>query len=233
MQRLQRDETTSASTPDPAPAPQSGTAGSELSELFLAASPAERRLILLNLDLAALTPAEPIPPATARPSIARLEQAALDHHIAGFAQELERTLAIPRALAQRLIEDETGEPLAVVARALAMPAEVLQRILLCLNPAISRSVQRVYEIATLFDHIELQAALRLIAIWRASQAAPQKAGAPRVPAASTMVPIPPRPAAHQPHYWHVEERKPAILPARAKIPWDEHAEPQRAERKSS
>jgi hypothetical protein len=234
MQRLEREQTTSTSG-DPGPLPQArnATAASELSELFLAASPAERRLILLNLDVAALPPAQSIPLATARPSIARLERAALDHNTAAFAQELESTLAIPRTLAHRLIEDETGEPLAVVARVLAMPPDVLQRILLCLNPAISRSVQRVYEIATLYDHIELLAALRLIAIWRASQAAPQKVAMPRAPAASPMVPIPPRPAAHQPHYWHVEERKPATLPARPKIRWDEHAEPQRAERKSS
>ena len=59
----------------------------------------------------------------------------------------------------------------VAAVALGMPATVLQRILLCLNPAISQSVQRVYELALLHEEIEPDAALRLVAIWQASHPA--------------------------------------------------------------
>ena len=74
----------------------------------------------------------------------------------------------------------------VAAAALGMPATVLQRILLCLNPAISQSVQRVYELALLHEELEPDAALRLIAIWQASHPAeknPRRARGRRASAA--------------------------------------------------
>ena len=142
--------------------------------MFFAASAEERRLILLNLPYALLPPAEPIAPAIARKSIHRLEAAALGHNSELFARELERILAISRAQARRLYEDELGEPIVVAAVALGMPATMLQRILLCLSPAISQSVQRVYELALLHEEIEPDAALRLVAIWQASHPAESK-----------------------------------------------------------
>src|SRR5262249_57475202 len=51
---------------------------SELSDLFYAAKAPERRLILINLDYAALIPSQPLP-ATQRTDVWRLESAALDH----------------------------------------------------------------------------------------------------------------------------------------------------------
>ncbi len=190
-------------------------AANDLNELFFAGSAIERRLILLNLEYALLPPAEPIAPQAARESVRRLEAAALGHNSEAFAREIERTLAITRTQARRLIDDESGEPIVVAAVALAMPADVLQRILLCLNPAIGQSVQRVYELADLYEEIEPGAALRLLAIWRSARKAEQK-------------PIAPKPDAHQPHYWHVEERPaPAVRP---KIPWDAVAPPKKIER---
>src|SRR6476620_9562131 len=155
-----------------------GTApADELSELFFASSAEERRLILLNLPYALLPPADPIAPAIARESIHRLEAAALGHNSELFARELERVLAISRAQARRIYEDELGEPIVVAAVALGMASFVLQRILLCLHPAISQSVQRVYELALLHEEIETDAALRMVAIWRAGHPAVQKAAA--------------------------------------------------------
>jgi hypothetical protein len=142
----------------------------ELNELFLASSADARRLILLNLPYAALPQASPIPPQAARESINRLETAALAHNSEAFAREFAHVLAISLEEARRLINDESGEPVVVAAVALAMPAAVLQRILLCLNPAISQSVQRVYELALLHEEINSAAALRLVAIWQNCQA---------------------------------------------------------------
>jgi hypothetical protein len=139
----------------------------ELSELFFFASAEERRLILLNLQYAPVAPATPIAAELARESIYRLEAAALGRNREAFAQELEHILSISRAQARRLIADESGEPIVVVAAALGMQNTVLQRILLCLNPAIGQSVQRVYELAQLQLEIEPEAALRLVAIWQA------------------------------------------------------------------
>ena len=83
-------------------------------------------MILLHLDYANLPPAAPITPQVAQDAIRRLEMAALGHNSEGFAQEIENSLHIDRALARRLIEDESGEPILVVAQALGMPADVLR-----------------------------------------------------------------------------------------------------------
>ena len=106
--------------------------------------------------------------------------AALGRNSEVFARELERTLIISRAQARRLIDDESGEPIVVVAAALGMQSTVLQRILLCLNPAIGQSVQRVHELALLQEEIKPEAALRLVAIWQASHRANKKLR-PRTP----------------------------------------------------
>ena len=66
---------------------------------------------------------------------------------------LERALGIGRELAERIAGDHSGEPIVVAAKALGMKAAVLQRILLFLNPAIGQSVERVYDLAQLFDEL--------------------------------------------------------------------------------
>jgi hypothetical protein len=194
----------------------SKVAADELSELFFAASAEERRLILLNLPYAPLPPAASIPDATAREANHRLELAALEHNGDAFARELERTLAISRAQAQRLMDDTSGEPIVVAAVALGMPAAVLQRILLCLNPAVSRSVQRVYDLALLQEEIEPDMALRLVAIWQASRRAEKKSA-------------PARPAVQPPQYRAGGRSEPTVPPARPRIRWDEHAQTRKSE----
>ena len=54
----------------------------------------------------------------------------------------------------------------VAAKAMELPADVLQRILLFMNPRVGQSVDRVYELAALYRRDHSRAALRLIAIWR-------------------------------------------------------------------
>jgi hypothetical protein len=218
------------------PAGPPRTAADELNDLFFQAAPEERRLILTNLDLSPLAPSAPLIRPTALDAIRRLEAAALRHASEGFAHELERALSISAVVARRMIDDVHGEPLVVAAVALGMPADVLQRILLCLNPAISHSVQRVYELTRLYEEIAPEAARRMLAIWRAV-----KDPAPATPAtAQPALPPLPRPEAHQPHYWHVDERTRSVRhapaapaapvtapPARPKIRWDEHAQQQK------
>ncbi len=196
-----------------APIAGAQAAANELSELFLIASAEERRLILLNLPYAPLPPASPIA-ATAGDSIHRMEAAALGHNSELFARAIERALTISRTHARRLLSDESGEPIVVVAVALGMPASVLQRILLCLHPAISQSVQRVYELCLLQEEIELDAALRLIAIWQASHPTESVTAA----AASTV---------HLPQYSQdrsSERSAPAVPVTRPKVRWDELAQ---------
>jgi hypothetical protein len=153
-------------SPSPDPFAGIGAAASELSELFFSANITERRLILLNLDYAPLPPAKPVNPQLANEAIRRIETAALSHKIETLAYELARALAITHRQARQLTDDPTGEPILVAAKALDMPADVLQRILLCLNPAISQSVNRVYDLSDLYEELKPEAALRLVAIWQ-------------------------------------------------------------------
>ena len=208
------DAAPAAPTARPPARPVTGSTPAELSELFLTADAAERRLILLNLDTAPLPAAAPILRQTAEDAIRRLEMAALAHNSEGFSREIERSLGISRAFARRLIDDESGEPILVVASTLGMPADALQRILLCLNPAISQSVLRVYELSTLYDEIDPQSALRLVQIWRVAHKAEQR----------------PAQTAHRPQYWHdASKAQPAAVAPRPAIRWEQHAQLRKAE----
>jgi hypothetical protein len=139
----------------------------DLVELFFTASAEERRLILTNLDVASKTAARR-PALTAHEVIRRLESAALQRNHDEFSRVLERALAISRPLADRIARDQSGEPIVVAAKALGMPAAVLQRILLFLDPAIGQSVAQVYDLASLFEQLSPAAAERMVTIWRQS-----------------------------------------------------------------
>jgi hypothetical protein len=147
------------------PAIEPATAG-ELNERFFAANAHERRLILLNLDIVA-----PIPhwlvaisrdPALGR----RLEGAALARDREDFAQHLAAALRIPRQQARRVAGDDLGEPVAVAAKVLGVPRDVLYRILMFVNPAVGHSVERVHTLAVLYDEMPATAAAGMVAIWQ-------------------------------------------------------------------
>ena len=163
----------------PAEAAEAGPrtpAGREsLRETFFASGPEERRLILLNLE--AGTASHPAPPAHSE-IVRLLENAALARNIGEFARTLERALWVGPELAARIVRDPSGEPIVVAARALGMKAAVLQRVLLFLDPAIGQSVQRVYDLAQLFDELPRAAAERMIDIWRNGDAPKRSAQKP-------------------------------------------------------
>jgi hypothetical protein len=151
-----------------APRPQGRIAAaeaSELSELFYAAGAVERRLILISLDYAPIAPLQPAA-FMHRTDTWRLEAAALQHNTEAVVRELERTLGLSRTQARRVISDESGEPIVVAAKAMDLPADVVQRVLLFMNPRIGQSVDRVYELAELYGEISVHAARRLVAVWR-------------------------------------------------------------------
>jgi hypothetical protein len=184
----------------------------ELSELFFACNAEERRLILLNLSYATIAPADPIDAATAQSGIQHLEASALGRQTERFARDLGQLLSISRTQALRLVNDPGGEPIVVAAAALQMPPAVLQRILLCLNPAISRSVQRVYDLSLLHEELKAASALRLVALWQAADREQQR------PPASAPVAVP-----HPPQRSVENRMRPAVPSARPKILWDDHA----------
>jgi hypothetical protein len=145
--------------PSPPLAPRAG----DLKTAFFAATGYERQMILTNLD-AGDQPAER--PAAAAETCKRLEAAVLDGNVDEFIRILEGALLLPRNVAEKIVSDPLGEPVVIAAKALGMPADALQRILLLLNPAIGHSVQRVYELAALYDEISAATADSMIAIWR-------------------------------------------------------------------
>jgi len=171
---------------------RAGTQAAELSELFFAADGAERQLILMNLEYAA--PAAPgVAPTHANEIVRRLETWALAHNVDAFTREVEFAFGFSSRLARRMVSDDLGEPIVVVAKALRAPRAVLERILLFVNPRIGQSVQRVYELATRYDEISTQAALRLVEIWQ--EADPREQDAHRQqPVARRPVPDAARPA---------------------------------------
>jgi len=165
-------------------------AAAEFSDLFFAAEATQREALFRQLDaLSAVLP--PLLAADdAKAATVRLEAAALKGRPFEFVRELEQSLGIPRPYSEKIVTDTSGEPMLAVARAIAMPVDIVQRILLLLNPAIGTSVRRVFDLTACYERLSEQAALRLIALWRhggARHAARAPVGAvaadPRVPPA--------------------------------------------------
>jgi uncharacterized protein (DUF2336 family) len=160
----------------------------ELNELFFAANADERRLILLNLEIAVPMPPGRTPLARDAAIGRQLEAAALAHNREDFAQTLARSLQIPAAQARRIAGDELGESIVIVAKALAMPRDVVYRVLLFVNTTVGHSVERVHTLATLYDEMTVQAAEHMVAIWQALQRNEQPA------------------TGHRPLHWNDEAR---------------------------
>lgn len=138
----------------------------DLNEMFFAAGALERRLILLNLELVA--------PTTKRVEIVRepllaqrLEMAALTRNREEFALAIANALHISRAQARRVLSDGLGEPIVAATKALAIPREVVYRILLFVNSAIGHSVERVHALANLYDELSVENAEHLVGLWQA------------------------------------------------------------------
>jgi hypothetical protein len=157
-------------SPLPAAGPDDTADAVAITQRFFAASPVQRIGLLAELD--AQGPPEPAPLKPTPKTASVLETSALAGRPNDFIRELESALGIMRPLAEAIVNDRSGEPIVVAAKALAIPIDVLQRILLFVNPSIGHSVRRVYALSALFDQISSAAALRLVASWR-------KAGAPK------------------------------------------------------
>jgi hypothetical protein len=149
----------------------------ELGDAFFAASSEERRRLLSLLPSETVdSSATETEPKNIGSAFAALDAAALEGRIGQFFREFERCLTIPRSLCERIVNDPSGEPMVAAARASNMPIAVLQRVLLLVNAAVGRSVQRVYDLTELYHDLDRGAAIKLLALWRA-QAKPDVAPA--------------------------------------------------------
>jgi hypothetical protein len=151
-------------------AKQLGPITCEIGEAFFAASPAERRRLLSLIPRACGDDVQVIPE-DGEHIYGGLDVAALQGRIGEFTREFERLVDIPKSLCERILNDPSGEPMVVAAKATGVPIAILQRILLLINPAVSHSVQRVYDLTELYHSLDLGAARDLLAMWSA-QAVP-------------------------------------------------------------
>ncbi len=130
-----------------------------IAELFFAADPSARRTLLLSLgDADSETPPSVQPLETIR----ALEAAALGRDRIAFTRLIESALSLTASQAERFVHDESGEPLLVAAKALAMPPVVLQRVLMFIDPAIGESVAKVFDLAAFYERMSADAAHKVI-----------------------------------------------------------------------
>jgi hypothetical protein len=147
----------------------------EISGMFFAASQSERALILHNLAEAPLKPAARITERRAARAVETLEMAAFAADVENFTLELGETLILPARTAAQVVSDPTGEPLACAMKALGMPSATFQRVLLFLDPEFGASVNKVFRIARMYDHLSERAALIMLAAWRGATLAATRA----------------------------------------------------------
>jgi len=140
----------------------------DISEMFFGTGPSERAQILHNLADTPLKASPRIPAARAVRALQTLEMAAYATDIENFTLEFGEALILPSRLAARVVNDPGGEPLACGCKALDIPSAAFQRILLFLKPDVGSSVNAVYRLSRLYDHLSERSALIMLAAWRGS-----------------------------------------------------------------
>src|SRR4051794_3193989 len=134
-----------------------------LAELFFSADSSARRALLMSLGSVETEEPQSVQPVATNQA---LETAALSRDRAGFTKLLENALGLTHEQAERIVTDPSGEALLIATKALAMPSITLQRILMFIDPAIGESVQRVFDLASLYERISGDAAHKIIASLR-------------------------------------------------------------------
>ncbi len=147
----------------------------DIATMFFAANRSERGLILVNLVNTPLKPSARIPETRAVLAIAALEAAAFAADTEAFAHELSAALMLPAGTTAEIVADDGREPLACALKALGMPAEVFQRVLMFLDPAFGASVENVYRLSRFYDVLSERASLILLAAWRGATVATTRA----------------------------------------------------------
>jgi hypothetical protein len=138
----------------------------EISGMFFAANARDRALILHNLATAPLRPSPRIHPSRAARAIETLHMAAFAADIDNFTTELSETLILPARIAERVVKDPGGEPLACAVKVVGMSSKIFQQVLLFLDPAIGTSVTAVYRLSRLYDLLNERSARIMLAAWR-------------------------------------------------------------------
>lgn len=148
---------------------------SSLHETFFKAGSRERIAILDSLEESSLKQAGRTDAKRRQRSIETLEMAAFAADAENFTREVGDALLLPQQLAGEIVSDRGGEPLAIAMKALGMPGDVYQRVLLFLDPEAGASVMTVFRLARFYDRISERAALIMLGVWRNTSAAMTRA----------------------------------------------------------
>jgi hypothetical protein len=143
--------------------------------MFFAANASERALILHNLADTPLRPATRVYGARAERAILTLRMAAYAQDTENFSREVADALILPWQVAEQVVKDHGGEPLACAAKALGMPSDAFQQVLMFLDPELGAQVNWVYRLARLYDVLSERSALIMIAAWRGATMAAARA----------------------------------------------------------
>jgi uncharacterized protein (DUF2336 family) len=137
----------------------------EMASLFLQARPDQRVDILLAAQRMQLArpPVGPPPDST---TLEELELTAVARQPARFVAVLAQALDCEPDLAQRIVDDESGEPLAVALAALGAVNEVLVRVLISNDLLAGASYRRIQALARLNSALNRNAAMTVIAALR-------------------------------------------------------------------
>jgi len=147
----------------------------QLNEMFFAATASERAQILHNLAETPLRPAARIHLPRAERAIQTLQMAAYAADLENFTRELGDTLILSVGIADRIVGDPGGEPLACAMKAVGMSGAVFEQVLMFLDPAKGSSVEWVYRLSRLYDRLSERAALIIVAAWRGATVATTRA----------------------------------------------------------
>ncbi len=149
----------------------------ESAVLFLLANPLQRVEILLAAQRAQLG-RPPGQPATIAPEIVEeLEQAAVARRPKQFVDVLGKALECDTALAERIADDPSGEPLAVAMAALGAPSDVLVRVLIATDLQDGEPYRRIGALARLNNALNRNAATAVVAALRGEPHARRQAAA--------------------------------------------------------
>ena len=130
--------------------------------LFLLAKPNQRVDILLAAQRLQLGRARASAAPVRSESLDELELAAVARKPERFVSVLAEALDCEPELAQRIVDDASGEPLAVALAALGAPNEVLVRVLISNDLWAGASYQRIRALARLNNALNRNAAIAVI-----------------------------------------------------------------------
>jgi hypothetical protein len=131
--------------------------------LFLCSRPNQRIEILLAAQRSQLGRPTALSVPMRSTSLDELELAAVARQPERFVALLAEALDCERELAQRIVDDASGEPLAVALAALGAANEVLVRILTSNDLLAGASYQRIRALARLNNSLDRNAAIMVMA----------------------------------------------------------------------